>query len=169
MEFETDDDMEEQSKNANDVKVEGKVRVRKKMVHYYEFSSEEEEGEHADLKNIRKTQGGHENPSKNDENDQALVSNEMTLSSIGNDIFIGDSAATSHMTNNKTGVYDLTLIRGSVMIGNSESISCTHKGRLGVICKHRDGSMARETWEVKIVPQSLQFHQSHEGRMADEW
>ena len=45
MEFNTDDDMEEQPKNANDVKVEGKVRVRKKTVHYYEFSSEDEEGE----------------------------------------------------------------------------------------------------------------------------
>ena len=88
MEFESDDDVEEQSKNANDVKAEGKVRVRKKMVHYYEFSSEEEEGEHGDPKKIKKTQEGHENPSKNDENDQALVSNEMTLSSIGNDILL---------------------------------------------------------------------------------
>ena len=54
------------------------------------------------------TRKNHENPrwprksTKNDENDQALVSNEMILSRIGNDIFIGDSAATSHMTNNKT-------------------------------------------------------------------
>ena len=112
------------------------------MVHYYEFSSEEEEGEHTDPKKFKKTQDGHKTPSKSDE--KALVSNEMTLSSIGNDIFIGDSAATSHMTNNKTGVYNLTPIRGSVMIGNSESISCTHKGKLDVICKHRDGSMARE-------------------------
>ena len=56
----------------------------------------------------------------------------MTLSNIGNDIFIGDSAATSHMTNNKTGVYELTPIRGSVMIGNGESISWTHKGKLDV-------------------------------------
>ena len=56
------------------------------------------------------------------------------------------------MTNNKTGVYDLTPIRGSVVIGNGESISCTHKGKLDVICKHRDGSMARETWDMKIVP-----------------
>ena len=54
MEFESDDDVGEQSKNANDVKVEGKVRVRKKTVHYYEFSSEEEEGEHADPKKLRK-------------------------------------------------------------------------------------------------------------------
>ena len=97
------------------------------MVQYYEFSSDEEEGEHADLKKFKKTQDGHKNPSKNDENDQALVSNEMTLSSLENDIFIGDSSATSHMTNNKTGVYDLTPIRGSVMIRNGESISCTHK------------------------------------------
>ena len=67
----------------------------------------------------------------------------MTLSNTGNDIFIGDSAVTSHMTNNnKTGVYELTLIRGSVIIRNGDSISCTHKGKLDVICKHRDGSMA---------------------------
>ena len=114
MEFDTDDDVEEQPKNANDVKTEGKVRVRKKTVHYYsyEFSSEDEEGEHANPKKVKKTQDDHENPRKNDEKDQALVSNEMTLSYIGNDIFIGDSAATRHMTNNKTGVYDLTPIRG---------------------------------------------------------
>ena len=49
MEFESDDDVAEQSKNVNDAKAEGKVRVRKKTVHYYEFSSEEEEGECADL------------------------------------------------------------------------------------------------------------------------
>ena len=91
---------------------------------------------------IKKTQDGHENQRKNDENDQALVSNEMTLSSIGNDIFIGDSAVTSHMTNNKMGVYNLIPIRGSVMIGNGESISSTHKGKLDVICKHKDGSTA---------------------------
>ena len=54
MEFKSDDDMAEQSKNANDAKTEGKVPVIKKTVHYYVFSSEEEEGEHADPKKIRK-------------------------------------------------------------------------------------------------------------------
>ena len=48
MEFELDDDMAEQSKNATDAKTEGKVQVTKKTVHYYEFSSKEEEGEHAE-------------------------------------------------------------------------------------------------------------------------
>ena len=93
----------------------------------------------------------------------------MTLSNIGNDIFIGDSAATSHMTNNKTGVYKLTPIRGSVMIGNGESIICTHKGKLDVICKHRDGSMAREMWEVKIVLQLNHDLLSFTKAMKEGW
>ena len=49
-----DNDVEEQPKNANDVKVERKVQVRKKMVHYYEFSSEDEEDEHTDPQKLRK-------------------------------------------------------------------------------------------------------------------
>ena len=53
MEFKSDDDVAEQSKNANDAKVEGKVLVTKKTVHYYEFSSNEEEGEHPDPKKIK--------------------------------------------------------------------------------------------------------------------
>ena len=77
----------------------------------------------------------------------------MTLSKLGKNIFVGDSVSTSHMTSNKTGVYNLTPIKGSVMIGNGQSIKCTHKGKLYVICKHKDGFMTKETWDVKIVPQ----------------
>ena len=50
--FNSDDDVEEQSKNANHVKAEGKFRVRKKTVHYYEFSCEDQEGEHSDLEKL---------------------------------------------------------------------------------------------------------------------
>ena len=169
MEFESDDDVDKQAKNSSDVKAEGKVRVRKKIIHYYEISSDKEKGKHADPKKVKKTQDGHENQHKNDENDQALVSNEMTLSSIGTDIFIGDSGATSHMTNNKTGVYDLIPIRDSVMIGNGESISCTHKGKLDDICKHKDGSMARQTSEVRIVPQLNHDLFSFTKAMKEGW
>ena len=169
MDFDTDDDVEEQLKNANDAKAEGKVQVKKKMVHYYEFSSEDEGGKQADPKRVKKTKDDHAKSQKNDENDKALVAKEMTLSNIGKDIFIGDSAATSHMTNNKTGVYDLTPIGGSVMIGNGESISCTHKGKLDVICKHRDGSMARETWDMKIVPQLNHDLFSFTKAMKEGW
>ena len=47
-----DDDVEEQPKNANDVKAEGKVRVKKKTVHYYEFSSKDKRGEQANPKKL---------------------------------------------------------------------------------------------------------------------
>ena len=78
---------------------------------------------------------------------------EMALSNLGKNIFIGDSAATNHMTSNKIGVYSLVPVNGSVMIGNGQSIGCTHKGKLDVIGKPKDGSMARGTWDVKIIPQ----------------
>ena len=140
-----------------------------KTVHNYEISCDKEEGKCADQKKFKKSQGGPKNKWKNDGNDQALVLNEMTLSSIGNDIFIGDSEATSHMTNNKTEVYDRLPIRVSVMIGNEESISCTHKGKLDVICMHKDGSTARQTWEVKIVPQLNHDLFSFTKAMKEGW
>ena len=94
---------------------------------------------------------------------------EMGLSNLGKNIFIGDSAATSHMTSNKMGVYNLVPINGSVMIGNGKSISCTHKGKLDVICKHKDGTIARETWDVKIVPQLNHDLSSFTKAMKEGW
>ena len=103
------------------------------------------------------------------ENEKALVTKEMELSHLGKNIFIGDSAATSHMTSNKMGVSDLVLIKGSVMIGNGKSISFTHRGKLDVICKLRDGSIARETWDVKIVPEVNHDLFSFTKAMKDGW
>ena len=97
---------------------------------------------------------------KNGENEKALVTKEMGLGFLEKNIFIGDSAATSHMTSRKLGVYDLVPINGSVMIGKGKSISCTHKGKLDVICKHKDGSLARETWEVMLKPKSDKVRQT---------
>ena len=111
------------------------------------------EGKQPDLLKSKITRYDHEIPRKKGANEKALVTNEMELSHLGKNIFIGDSAATSHMTSNKIVVYNLVPINGSVMIGNGKSIRCTHKGKLDVICKHKDGSIARETWDVKIVPE----------------
>ena len=55
------------------------------------------------------------------------------------------------------------------MIGNSESIRCTHKDRLDVIWKHKDGSTARQTWEVKIVPQLNRDRFSFTKAMKEGW
>ena len=60
--------------------------------------------------------------------------NEMQVQKLEKGIFIGDSAATSHMTSDMTGLYNLQKISGSVMIGNGQNIRYTHKGLLDVIC-----------------------------------
>ena len=104
------------------------------------------EGKQADLQDLNITRYRPDIARKKGENEKALVTKEMGLGFLDKNIFIGDSAATSHMTNRKLGVYDLVPINGSVMIGNGKSISCTHKGEMDVICKHKDGSLARETW-----------------------
>ena len=64
----------------------------------------------------------HKIPRNVEEIEKALVTKEMALSTLGTNIFIGDSAATSHMTSNKMGVHNLIPINGSVMIGNGQSI-----------------------------------------------
>ena len=119
----------------------------------YTNINEKKEGRQADLLKSKITRYHHDIPRKKAENEKALVMKEMELLHLGKNIFIGDSAATSHMTSNKIGVYKLVPINGLVMIGNGKSISCTHKGKLDVICKHKDGSIARETCDVKIVPE----------------
>ena len=77
----------------------------------------------------------------------------MQVQKLEKGIFIGDSAAASHMTSDMTELYNLQKIPGSVMIGNEQSIRCTHKGLLDVICIQRDGLTARDMWEIKAVPQ----------------
>ena len=67
---------------------------------------------------------------KKGENGKALVTKEMAMSNLGENNFVGDSAASSHMTSITLVVYNLVPINGSVMIGNGQSISCTHKGKL---------------------------------------
>ena len=130
----------------------GEARKNSKEYDYTNMDLEKE-GKQADLQELNITRYRHDIPRKKGENEKTLVTKEMGLGFFEKNIFIGHSAATSHMTNRKLGVYDLVPINCSVMIGNGNSISCTHKGKMDVICKHKDGSLARKTWEVKIVPE----------------
>ena len=97
--------------------------------HKYTKKEEKKEGKRADLLKSKTTPYHHDIPRNKGENEKALVTKEMGLNYLGKNTFIGDSAATSHMTSTKVGVYNLTPINGSVMIGNGKSIKCTHKGK----------------------------------------
>ena len=76
----------------------------------YTNMDEEKEGKQADLLRLKITRYNHYIPKKG-ENEKALVMNELELSHIGKNIFIGDSAATSRMTSKKMGVYNLVPIK----------------------------------------------------------
>ena len=146
--------------------IEEQKELERRKLHQYG----QDEGRKASrLTKIGKTTISSRYSKKKGENEKALVTKEMALSNLGGNIFIGDSAATSHVTSNKLGVYNLVPINGSVMIGNGQSISCTHKGKLDVICKHKDGSIARQTWDVKIVPQLNHDLFSFTKAMKEGW
>ena len=132
----------------------------------YTYMDEGNKGKQAGPLSDDKPRNRHRIPRKNE---KALVTKEMALSNLGKNFFIGDSAATSHKTSNKMGVYNLVPTNGSVIIGNEQSISCTHKGKLDVICKHKDESMARETWDVKIVSQQNHDLFSFTKAMKEGW
>ena len=71
-----------------------------------------------------------------------------------------------------TGFYNLQKISGSVMIENGQNIRCTHKGLLDVICIQKDGSTAKDKWEIKVVLQlnhDLFRFKCHIEWLADEW
>ena len=95
--------------------------------------------------------------------------NERQVQKFKKGIFIEDSAAASHMTSDMTGFYNLLKISGSVMIGNGLNIKCTPKGLLDVICVHKDGSMAKDTWEINVVPQLNHDLFSFTSPMKNGW
>ena len=71
----------------------------------YTNMDEKKERKQANLLRLKITRYDHDIPRKKGEIEKALVMNEMELSHLGKNIFIGDSAATSHMTSSKMGVY----------------------------------------------------------------
>ena len=72
-------------------------------------------------------------------------------------------------TSDVTGLYNLQKLPGSVMIGNGQNIKCTHKGLLDVICIQKDGSTAKDTWEIKVVPQLNHDSFSFTSTMKSGW
>ena len=84
----------------------GEARKNSKE-HDYTNMDVKKEGKQADLQELNITQYHHEISRKQGENEKGLVTKEMGLGFLEKNIFIGDSAATSHMTNRKLGVYEL--------------------------------------------------------------
>ena len=106
------------------VKGENKKNVKESR---YTDMVKDKKGKQADLIEDEKPGYHHEIPRKKGKGESSGHQGNGPVIPGGN-IFIGDSAATSHMTSNKLGVYNLVPINRSVMIGNDQNISCTHKG-----------------------------------------
>ena len=79
---------------------------------------------------------------------------EQKYDALCKDTWIADSGATSHMTNNGDGMYDIEEYNSSVKVGNGKNISITHKGKLDVLIMQKDGKQYFSTLtNVKLIPE----------------
>ena len=78
----------------------------------YTNMDEKKEGKRADLLNMKKPRYHHDIPRKKENMRKLWSPRKWHCQTLGKNIFIGDSAATSHMTSNKLGVYNLVPING---------------------------------------------------------
>jgi len=68
-------------------------------------------------------------------------------------IWIADTGATSHMTNNLEGMYDITDTTSGVRLGDGKVISSVKTGKLNGIFQQKDGTKMEVTLQnVKYVP-----------------
>lgn len=83
--------------------------------------------------------------------DQAYITNgsKKTLANI----WLGDSGASCHMTNDDSGMFDFKTINDNIKIGNGRMLKATKIGKKKVIIKQMDGQTKAVTLEgVKYVP-----------------
>ena len=84
-----------------------------------------------------------------------------TFFSFTKNTWIGDSGASCHITNNNTGLYDITDIDKSIQ-GSSSLIHATKKGKLRVKVWQVDGTeQVHILWPVKCCPKVCELLQGN--------
>ena len=88
-------------------------------------------------------------------NKMPTIKNEETgLNEIRNNIWIADSGASSHMTNNASGLFNTRKIQSKDKIGSGDYVEAELIGSLKGIAKQKDGKETPITLtNVKYVPQ----------------
>ena len=69
------------------------------------------------------------------------------------DTWIGDTRATSHMTNNDKGLINVQVINESIKMGNGKHMTPTKKGTLPCTIKQANGKDVQGSLEVKVIPE----------------
>ena len=67
--------------------------------------------------------------------------------------WIGDTGATSHMTNSDEGLQETVTINEQIKMGNGKYMTATKKGKLPCTIKQLDGKHQDCVIEVKVVPE----------------
>ena len=91
---------------------------------------------------------------KEEEDDRVFLETEpVTFGMIEKDLWLGDSGASSHMTNSLIGMTDVEDATGSVRFGNSQVLKVTKIGKKAGTVVQKDGKKVKVVLaQVKYVP-----------------
>ena len=67
--------------------------------------------------------------------------------------WIGDTGATSHMTNNNKGLTNVQIVNERIKMGNGKFMVATKKGMLPCTIKQSNGKNVNCSLEVKVIPE----------------
>ena len=96
---------------------------------------------------------------KNEEQVPAKKSEETVLINMSEtnkftkNTWIGDTGATSHMTNSSEGLQEVTTINEQIKMGNAKYMTATKRGKLPCTIKQSNGKHQDCIIEVKVVPE----------------
>ena len=73
------------------------------------------------------------------------------MDKVDEDLWTGDSGASSHLIRSETGVIDKKMIEGSVNTGNGEKMKTKCEGKVNVSHFTKTGYESKGTLSVKVV------------------
>ena len=79
------------------------------------------------------------------------------------------SAATGHLTNDSTAVYNIINIHETAIIGDGNGLKITKKGKLDVKIEQSNGSTCNLTFDVKEAPEVAHQLLSLKMLMQEGW
>ena len=119
-------------------------------------TEEETTFEQDDSREVNQNNSNEETDSSNEEISLPVIEDIMMYATSRNketDLWLGDTGASTHMTNNEDGMYDCKIINSNIKVGNGKNIKATKIGEKCVTVFQKDGTMTTIILhECKYVP-----------------
>ena len=99
--------------------------------------------------------------------DEVKMNNDLVLrvEAKGNNFFICDSGASSHMTNNDSAMFDIKKVDRKIRVGNGETVKAIKMGKIKTSFKSTNGKILSATLTDVIHVPNLSYNLLSVGKL----